>query len=109
MIKGIIFDLGSTLIYNERDTNWAQAFERMRSDLAAVLLANGYALDVPEFLARFSTKVNEFSDQRQTDWVEYTTTWILSSTLAELNLPAPSPELAQSAIAAYYAYSESLW
>jgi putative hydrolase of the HAD superfamily len=109
MINGLIFDLGSTLIYNQRDINWAQAFDRMRADLAAVLLAHGYALDVPAFQSRFAAKVNEYSDQRQTDWVEYTTTWILSSTLAELGLPAPAPELAQVAIAAYYAYSESLW
>jgi HAD superfamily hydrolase (TIGR01549 family) len=41
--------------------------------------------------------------------VEYSTTWILTSTLAELHLPAPPPELLRDALAAYYAYSESLW
>jgi HAD superfamily hydrolase (TIGR01509 family) len=109
MIRGIFFDLGSTLIYNERDTNWALLLNRMRTDLLAVLQAAGYALDPAEFLARFAAKVNEYSDQRQTDWVEYTTTWILTSTLAELNMPAPPPEVMQAAVAGYYAYSESLW
>jgi HAD superfamily hydrolase (TIGR01662 family) len=109
MIHGVIFDLGSTLIHNERDTNWAIVLNHMRGDLVAHLQAAGYPLDPAEFLVRFAAKVDEYSDQRQTDWVEYTTTWILASTLEELNLPAPPPELAQAALAAYYAYSESLW
>ncbi len=109
MIRGLVFDLGSTLIYNERDTNWAYVLDRMRTDLLAVLQSAGYRLDAPEFLARFAAKVHEYSDQRQTDWVEYTTTWILTSTLEEMRQPAPPAELVESALAAYYAYSESLW
>ncbi len=109
MIHGLLFDLGYTLLYNERDTNWAYVLDHMRADLVAHLRAAGYALDSADFLARFAAKVTEYSDQRQTDWVEYTTTWILTSTLAELNLPAPPPELVQASLAAYYAYSESLW
>jgi HAD superfamily hydrolase (TIGR01662 family) len=109
MIRGVIFDLGSTLIYNRHDINWPLALNRMRGDLVAHLQAAGYPIDPAPFLARFAEKVNEYSDQRQSDWVEYTTTWILASTLAELNLPAPPPEVAQAALAAYYAYSESLW
>jgi putative hydrolase of the HAD superfamily len=109
MIHGVIFDLGSTLIYNQHDLNWPLAFNRMRGDLVAALQAEGYPLDPAPFLARFATKVNEYSDQRQSDWVEYTMNWILNSTLAELNLPAPPRAVAQAALAAYYAYSESLW
>ena len=109
MIRGLIFDLGSTLIYSRHDTNWPVTLNRMRADLLAHLQAAGYELDPAQFLARFAAKVDEYSDQRQTDWVEYTTTWILNSTLEELNLPAPPPELVQAALAAYYAYSESLW
>jgi|SRR5579859_978486 len=110
MIHGVIFDLGSTLIYNRHDINWPLALNRMRLELVAQLQAAGYPLDDPApFLARFAEKVNDYSDQRQTDWVEYSTNWILASTLAELNLPAPPPEVARAALAAYYAYSESLW
>ena len=109
MIRGLIFDLGSTLIYNHHDLNWPRALDRMRAELLAHLQAAGYVIDPAHFLARFAAKVNEYSDQRLTDWVEYTTTWILSSTLAEMNLPAPPPALAHEALAAYYAYSESLW
>jgi len=109
MIRGVIFDLGSTLIYNRLDINWPRALDRMRGELLAQLTAAGYQIDAAAFLARFAAKVNEYSDQRQTDWVEYTTNWILASTLEEMNLPAPPPELARAALAAYYAYSETLW
>jgi len=109
MIRGVIFDLGSTLIYNRLDINWPRALDRMRGELLTQLTAAGYQIDVAAFLARFAAKVNEYSDQRQTDWVEYTTHWILASTLEEMNLPAPPPELARVALAAYYAYSETLW
>jgi HAD superfamily hydrolase (TIGR01662 family) len=109
MIRGILFDLGSTLIFNQHDTNWPAALNRMRLDLVAQLQAAGYPLDPPEFLARFAAKVHEYSDQRQTDWVEYTTSWILTSTLAEMNLPAPPTEVVLAALAVYYAHSESLW
>jgi HAD superfamily hydrolase (TIGR01662 family) len=109
MIRAVIFDLGSTLLYNDRDTHWPLVLNHMRADLVSHLQGAGYSLDAPEFLARFAAKVYEYSDQRQTDWVEYTTTWILTSTLAEMNLPAPPPEAVQAALAAYYAYSETLW
>ena len=109
MIRGLIFDLGSTLIYNRHDINWPRALDQMRGELLAHLQAAGYVIDAAPFLARFAAKVHEYSDQRMTDWVEYTTTWILTSTLAEMNLPAPPPAVAREALAAYYAYSESLW
>ena len=109
MIRGVIFDLGSTLIYTQHDLNWAHTYDHMRADLLASLQGAGYSLDPAQFLALFAAKVSEYSDQRQTDWVEYTTQWILSSTLAELNAPPPPPELLEQSVAAYFAYSESLW
>lgn len=109
MIHGLIFDLGSTLLYNAHDHNWGAILPRMRSDLLARLLAAGYTLDGPTFLNRFSAKFQEFNEQRQTDWVEYTTEWILRRTLEEMGAPPPEPPVISAALQAYYAYSESLW
>ena len=109
MLRGVIFDLGSTLIYAEHDHNWGVILPRMRTDLLAHLRAAGYALDGPEFLNRLSAKFNEFDRQRQTDWVEYTTEWILKSTLEELGAAPPSPQVVADALKAYYAYSEAMW
>jgi putative hydrolase of the HAD superfamily len=109
MLRGVIFDLGSTLLYTEHDHNWGVVLPRMRADMLAHLRAAGYALDGPEFLNRMSAKFAEYDRQRQTDWVEYTTEWILKATLEEMGAPPPSPHLVASALAAYYAYSESQW
>jgi len=109
MLRGVIFDLGSTLIYSEHDHNWGVVLPRMRADLLAHLRAAGYALDGPEFLNRLSARYVEFDRQRQTDWVEYTTEWILRSTLEEMGAAPPAPQVVADALKAYYAYSESLW
>lgn len=109
MLRGVIFDLGSTLLYTEHDHNWGVILPRMRADMLAHLRAAGYALDGPDFLNRMSAKFAEYDRQRQTDWVEYTTEWILKTTLEEMGAPPPSPPLVAGALAAYYAYSESQW
>jgi len=109
MIHGILFDLGSTLLYNAHDHNWGTILPRMRSALLTHLHTVGYPLDGPTFLNHFSAKFQEFDEQRQTDWVEYTTEWILRRTLEELGTPPPEPHVIAAALQAYYAYSESLW
>jgi HAD superfamily hydrolase (TIGR01662 family) len=109
MIRGVIFDLGSTLIYSEHDQNWGTLFPRMRADLLAHLQAAGYALDGPEFLRRLAERYIVFDQQRQNDWVEYTTAYLLTSTLEAMGAPAPPAEVLADAIKAYYAYSESGW
>jgi putative hydrolase of the HAD superfamily len=109
MIRGVIFDLGSTLIYSDYDNNWEQVFLRMRADLFAHLRAAGYRLDEADFLRRLAARYAIFDQQRQTDWKEYTSAYLITATLAEVGAPAPSAEVLTSAIRAYYAYSESLW
>jgi HAD superfamily hydrolase (TIGR01662 family) len=108
-IRGLIFDLGSTLIHTPQALSWALTLDRMRGDLLACLRDAGYDLDPAEFLARFAARMRDYDAQRQTDWVEYTTAWLLESTLAELGAPPPAPQVVTWAVAAYYRYSESLW
>ena len=109
MLRGVIFDLGSTLIYNAYDHRWNAVFPRMCADLLGNLQAAGYDLDGAAFVNRFAAKLYEFDQQRQTDWVEYTARWLLTATLAELGAPPPTPQLLREALEAYYGYSESLW
>jgi putative hydrolase of the HAD superfamily len=109
MLGGVIFDLGSTLIYSESDHQWGPLLPRMRQDLLRHLQACGYQLDPQAFLNRLSANYAVFDQQRQTDWVEYTTTYILQRTLAELDAPPPAPEVLAGALQAYYAYSETQW
>lgn len=109
MLQGVIFDLGSTLIYSAGEKNWGTILPRMRSDLLGFLNANGYALDPADFISRLAENYAAFDQQRQTDWVEYTTTYLITQTLKDLGQPAPPPALLESARQAYYAYSETLY
>ena len=108
MIKGVLFDLGATLLYTPQRRSWAAVVEHMHADLAAALQATGYAVDPADFINRFAARLSEFDQQGQTDWVEYTTSWVLNTTLQEMGAPALTPEAAAQVLAAYHRYSESL-
>lgn len=109
MIRGIIFDLGSTLIYSADDHNWGALLPRMRGDLLAHLRAAGYNLEGRDFLNRLSAQYAIFDQQRQTDWVEYTSSYLITSTLEEMGAPPPSEAVLAQALHAYYAFSETRW
>ena len=109
MLRGVIFDLGSTLIYSESDHQWGRLLPRMQQDLLRYLQAHGYALEPRAFLNRLAANYAVFDQQRQTDWVEYTMTFVLTQTLAELGAPAPAPAVIAEALQAYYAHSETQW
>jgi HAD superfamily hydrolase (TIGR01549 family) len=109
MIRGVLFDLGSTLIYSEHDHQWGAILPRMRQDVLRHLEAAGYRLDGPAFLDRLAANIADFDRQRQTDWVEYTTSYLLKKTLDELGAPPPSAQVLADAVQSYYAYSEGLW
>lgn len=108
-IAGLIFDLGHTLIHTPGGQSWAATLNRMRADLLRALADAGYDLDPADFLARFAARLREYDEQRQSDWVEYTTGYLLSATLEEMGAPPPAPDVLAQALAAFYRYSESLW
>ncbi|MCS6910221.1 MAG: HAD family hydrolase [Anaerolineales bacterium] len=109
MICGVIFDLGSTLIYSTHDRNWGAIMSRMQADLLAHLNAHGYNLSPEAFYSRLSANYAVFDRQRQNDWVEYTAGYLIRTTLADLGAPAPSPDLLAEAVRAYFASSETLY
>jgi putative hydrolase of the HAD superfamily len=109
MIRGIIFDLGGTLLCSPLDGQWEQAFARMDADLLSGLQALGYTLNREAFFQRFGAIFTALDSQSQADWREITTAQVLTQTLAELGAPPLSPAALTQALRAYYAYSESLW
>ena len=104
MIRGVIFDLGATLIYTELDGRFESLFPRMDADLLAYLQAQGYALDDDEFIQRFAANFTAADSLRQVPLAAE----VLVKTLAELGTPV-APQTVTGALRAYYAYSESLW
>ncbi len=109
MIGGVLFDLGSTLIYSAHDQNWGAVMPRMQADLLAHLNARGYALAPEAFFSRLRANYAVFDQQRQSDWVEYTAGYLITTTLADLGAPAPAPDVLAEAVKAYFAYSETLY
>ncbi len=107
MLRGVLFDLGSTLIRYTGDDRETQA--HMRADLAGFLAAQGVPIDPEQFIATFAARLDEFTSQRLHDWVEVTSAFVLRETLAALGQPPLPDELAARALKAYFAYSEARW
>ncbi len=109
MLEGVIFDLGSTLIYSDDDHRWGLILPRMRRDLSAHLTGLGYRLDQKAFLNRFEENYRDFDEQRQASFVEYTIAFVLNRTLKELGQPPLEGAALDGAMQVYYAYSETHW
>lgn len=109
MLHGVIFDLGSTLIYSDDDHRWGRILPRMRRDLWDHIVALGYRLDPQAFLNRFDENFRAFDEQRQASFVEYTIAFVLNRTLSELEAPPLDGPALAGALQAYYAYSEARW
>jgi HAD superfamily hydrolase (TIGR01509 family) len=109
MIHGVIFDLGSTLLYSQADGLWETILPRMNADLLAGLQAHGYRRLGAEFVQHFAATFSAVDRQRQQDWQETTAVWVLEKTLADLGAARPPAQVSRDVLRAYYAYSESLW
>ena len=106
-IKGVIFDLGSTLIEFRGD--WGDIFRRMSVDLVAYLRAQGYVMDFEKFDRRYQEVVDQFYTRGQQDWIEYTAEYTLRYTLAEFGYPEVPDEILKGGLASAYAQGELLW
>lgn len=108
MLRGLIFDLGSTLIFNQHNNQWSKLRPRMVADLIIDLKAQGLAFDDNQFTAAFIHNIEDFDQQRQTHFKEITTEYILRVTFKELNIQADHLDLPH-ALTALFAFSESQW
>jgi len=79
--EGLVFDAGSTLIYF--DAEWTETIPQQDAALLKALQEAGLVLDRDTFLARFRTRLQEYFTERETEFIEYTTAYILRTVLAE--------------------------
>jgi FMN phosphatase YigB (HAD superfamily) len=89
--EAILFDLGSTLIYF--DAKWPEILLQADAELMRSLQAAGLLRNAQDFSQKFRTRVEEYYLQRETEFIEYTTAFILRSLLEELgytNVPDDS-------------------
>jgi putative hydrolase of the HAD superfamily len=106
-IKGVIFDLGSTLI--EYHGDWGEVFVQMSADLIAFLRAHGFGMDFEKFDRRYREVVEHFYTRAQQDWIEYTAEYTLHYVLAEFGYPEVGDDVLRGGLAKAYAYGETLW
>jgi putative hydrolase of the HAD superfamily len=105
-LQAVLFDLGGTLLYS--DATWPEIMERAIREMLSHLRLQGVALE-DTFLAEFRKRLDEYYVQREAEFIEPTTAYLLRTFLQDLGQPEPAPELVRSALRAFYAVSQSHW
>lgn len=103
----VLFDLGSTLIYFDAD--WGEVLGQSQQYLAETLRAAGHSLDVLEFTRLFGERIQAYYSERDTEFIEHTTEYILKSTLGALGIPEMPKEELKDYLTKMYAVSEVYW
>ena len=104
--EAIIFDLGSTLIYF--DGVWAEVIPRAVKALYRSLVDSGLELDEEKFLVEFNRRMEAYYQDRESDFIEYTTQYVLRDLLQEWGISAPE-NILKSAVESMYRFTERYW
>lgn len=105
--QAIIFDLGSTLIYF--DGIWPEVFAEADQALINYLQSRGLNLDEREFAKAFRTRLNEYYQQREAEFIEYTTAHQLKELLKSYGYPEVSDGTLRLGLEKLYAVSQAHW
>ncbi len=105
--KALLFDLGNTLIYF--DGAWPEVFAQAQQELLGQLSEAGVSLDAPEFLKRFEGKLNDYYRERESEFIEHTTAYVLRTVLAEFGHTQVPEEALRASLKKMYAVSQAHW
>jgi putative hydrolase of the HAD superfamily len=106
-IRGVIFDLGHTLMH--LDGTWPEMFARGAADLAAYVSGLGLGLDGEAVAQAWLAHRQEgFAQAKATDR-EVLAEATMRRTLAQFGLSEPSPALVAAAVDAFFAYEDARW
>ena len=106
-IKVVLFDLGSTLIYF--DNTWQAVSAEMDQVTVDALQRAGLKVDRERFIADLLERESAFSKERDIDFIEYTTLYILRTTLADHGYPQPPEDVLHKIVAEMYRVSQAHW
>jgi putative hydrolase of the HAD superfamily len=107
MIRGVIFDYGSTLITFEGD--WTEVRAQAHRALLETFRREGLEPREPQFLDRLARTFDEYDRKRRADHAETTATCVLVETLQAEGIPPQPLSRIQRALRAMYAVYESHW
>lgn len=105
--EALIFDLGNTLIYF--DGAWPDVIMEADDALFQSLSAAGFSLERKPFLKRFREALDAYYQERDAEFVEYTTMWVLANTLEQFGYSGMPEDQLRPALAAMYAVSQAHW
>lgn len=107
MIRGVIFDLGSTLI--RFDSEWREVMVHSHAVMTDFLIERGLDLNREGFANAFEREIIDNYQTRMHDWVERTTASLLRDVLASFGQNSVDDEIVDEALKRMYAVSEARW
>lgn len=105
--QAIIFDLGNTLIHFTGA--WPEVMARADAALILRLQAAGLEVDKGDFLPELRSRLNSYYQERESEFIEYTTRYYLRETLEEYGYSDVPEALLSEALREYYAVSQDNW
>lgn len=106
-IKGVLFDLGNTLL--QFVGSWPEVFSKADNQLFTALQNAGFALDETAFKTEFRARLTAYFQERDSEFIELTTAYILRSLLDELGFQNIPDEVIRPALKQMYAVSQAQW
>lgn len=105
--EAIIFDLGGTLLYF--DAPWPEVLLRADTVLFERLREAGLALDQHKFMQTYRAQLEAYYQEREAEFIEYTTLYILRNLLEKWGYPDVSDSVLRPALDAMYAVTQAHW
>lgn len=102
----VLFDLGDTLMYF--DGSWPQVFAEARQALLHSLQQAHLPLE-QGFLDDFYARMQAYYRERETEFIEHTTRYVLRNTLAQWGYPGQPAEVIEQALAAMHTITQAHW
>jgi HAD superfamily hydrolase (TIGR01549 family) len=106
-LRALLFDLGSTLIFFQGEPT--EVFRLSLDALYANLLASGVSLDRESFTREFQARLESYYTERETEFIEHTTAYLLRTILAEHGYSDLPESILRPALAAMYAVTQEYW
>lgn len=103
----LLFDLGNTLLYF--DGNWPEIVIYSHGILIDTLVEAGYRFDREIFASEFSRRLKEYYTNRETEFIEYTTEFILRDLLKIHGYPDIPHTVIHGFLDKMYAVTQDHW
>jgi HAD superfamily hydrolase (TIGR01662 family) len=107
LIRGVIFDLGSTLIRFEG--SWPEVMAESQQALLEQLESEGFVLDTAAFIGEFDQELEAYYREREHEFVELTTAYLLRSVMERFGYPSVDDGTVRRALERMYRVGESRW